>query len=106
MKKFSWLVVGLIALVIGVGAAGFYSLSNVSVQNTYIIEEQNILEKDGTYYLLIDDRELVLSKESYDKIDFTLHNEYKVKYIYNRFKNDDGEVMMLKRYGEQPWGQE
>lgn len=89
---------------IGVLAAGFYTFNDVLIEKTVEIDVQNIIEKDGKNYLLIDERELLLSKDFYDKIDLEKHNEYKVKYAYNRLKKNDGEVVMLKRYGEQPWG--
>jgi len=62
-------------------------------------------KKNGERFLLIDERELALSKDFYDKIELEKYDEYKIKYVYNRIKKNDGEVIMLKRYGELPWGQ-
>lgn len=52
---------------VGLLVAGIYSINNVQVESTYLLEEQNIIEKNGQYYLLIDDRELTLSKNLYEK---------------------------------------
>ncbi|MFS0820035.1 hypothetical protein ABC382_24480 [Lysinibacillus sp. 1P01SD] len=90
-------------ILVGVFAAGFYTFNDALVEKTVKIDEQNIVEKNGEFYLLIDERELILPKKYYDKIELEKYNEYKVKYVYNRL-NNDGEVVMLKRYGEQPWG--
>ena len=83
---------------------GFYSINDVSTYGTYKIEKENIVEKNGEYFLLIDERELILPKNLYEKIDFDKHNEYKIEYVYNPLKNKDGEVVALRRFGEQPWG--
>ncbi|MGE6513246.1 hypothetical protein [Lysinibacillus sphaericus] len=104
MRKSKLFVVCLLILFVGIFAAGFYTLSDVLIEKTVKIDEQNIIEKNGEYYLLIDERELSLSKDFYDKIDLGKYNEYNIKYVYNRLKKNDGEVVMLKRYGEQPWG--
>ncbi|MGA4518035.1 hypothetical protein ACPA0F_12245 [Solibacillus silvestris] len=82
---------------------GFKSVLNVIVDGSYQLEEQNIIEKNGDLYLLIDGYELSLSREFYKKIELDKTNEYKIKYVYNRL-NNNGEVVMLKKYGEQPWG--
>ena len=97
-------VIFFLFIFIGVFAAGFYTLSDVLIEKTVKIDEQNIIEKNGEYYLLIDERELSLSKNFYDKIQLEKYNEYKIKYVYNQLKKNDGEVVMLKRYGGQPWG--
>lgn len=83
---------------------GFTSVLNVIVDGNYQLEEQNIIEKNGDLYLLIDGYELSLSKDFYKKIELDKTNEYKIKYVYNRLINNNGEVVMLKKYGEQPWG--
>ncbi|MEK4080613.1 hypothetical protein [Solibacillus sp. FSL K6-1126] len=83
---------------------GFTSVLNVIVDGNYQLEEQNIIEKNGDLYLLIDGYELSLSRDFYKKIELDKTNEYKIKYVYNRLNNNNGEVVMLKKYGEQPWG--
>ncbi|MCP1144762.1 hypothetical protein [Lysinibacillus endophyticus] len=103
MRKSKWIIVIAIIVVAFMGV-GFYSFNDVSIEGTFEIEKENIVEKNGEYYLLIDERELVLPKNFYEKIDFDKHNEYKINYVYNRLKNNDGEVVGLRRYGEQPWG--
>jgi len=105
LRKGNWIAICLSLLFIGLFAAGFYTLNDVQIESTFKIDEQNIMEKNGDHYLLIDERELALSKNFYDKIELEKYNEYKIKYVYNRIKKNDGEVVMLKRYGEQPWGQ-
>ena len=104
MSKSKLFVIFFLFIFVGVFAAGFYTLSDVLIEKTVKINEQNIIEKNGEYYLLLDERELSLSKNFYDKIELEKYNEYKIKYVYNRLKKNDGEVVMLKRYGEQPWG--
>lgn len=104
MSKGKFVVIFLAFMFVGVFAAGFYTFNDVLIEQTVEIDVQNIIEKDGKNYLLIDERELLLSKDFFDKIDLEKHNEYIVKYSYNRLKKNDGEVVMLKRYGEQPWG--
>lgn len=104
MSKSKLFVIFLLFIFVGVFAAGFYTLNDVLIEKTVKIDEQNIIEKNGEYYLLIDERELSLSKNFYDKIELEKYNEYKIKYVYNRLKRNDGDVVMLKRYGEQPWG--
>ncbi|WP_285400048.1 hypothetical protein [Lysinibacillus sp. fls2-241-R2A-57] len=102
MSKSKLFIIFLIFIFVGIFAAVFYTLSDVLIEKTVKIDEQNIVEKNGEYYLLIDERELYLSKNFYDKIELEKYNEYKIKYVYNRLKKTDGEVVMLKRYGEQP----
>ena len=104
MSKSKLFVIFFLFIFVGVFAAGFYTLSDVLIEKTVKINEQNIIEKNGEYYLLLDERELSLSKNFYDKIELEKYNEYKIKYVYNLLKKNDGEVVMLKRYGEQPWG--
>ncbi len=104
LSRSKWIVVCLLILFVGIFAAGFYTLSDVLIEKTVKIDGQNIIEKNREHYLLIDERELSLSKDFYDKIDLEKYNDYKIKYVYNRLKKNDGEVVMLKRYGEQPWG--
>ncbi|AWE07128.1 hypothetical protein DCE79_06780 [Lysinibacillus sp. 2017] len=104
MSKSKLFVTLLLFLFVGLFVVGFYSVNNVHIESTYKLDEQNIVEKNGEHYLLIDERELSLSKDFYEKIDLEKYNEYKIKYAYNQLINNDGEVVMLKRYGEQPWG--
>lgn len=102
MSKSKLFVIFVLFIFVGVFAAGFYTLSDVLIEKTVKIDEQNIIEKNGEYYLLIDERELSLSKNFYDKIELEKYNEYKIKYVYKLLNKNDGEVVMLKRYGEQP----
>ncbi|WP_155591509.1 hypothetical protein [Lysinibacillus cavernae] len=104
MSKSKLFVIFLLFIFVGLFAAGFYTFNDALIEKTVKIDEQNIVEKNGEYFLLIDERELILSKNFYDKIELEKYNEYKIKYVYNRLKKNDGEVVMLKRYGEQPWG--
>ena len=103
MSKSKLFVTLLLFLFVGLFVVGFYSVNNVHIESTYKLDEQNIVKKNGEHYLLIDERELSLSKDFYEKIDLEKYNEYKIKYAYNQLINNDGEVVMLKRYGEQPW---
>ena len=102
--KVKVIVLMVLTLFIGVFLVGIYTSGNVYVEKNVQIEETNIVEKSSKYYLLIDERELLLPKEFHDKIELDKYNEYKIKYSYNRCKRNDGEIVSLKRYGEQPWG--
>ncbi|MEO4054823.1 hypothetical protein [Solibacillus sp. CAU 1738] len=104
MRKSKLFVICLGILLVGLFATGFYSINNVHTQGTYIISEQNIVEKNGEHFLLIDERELSLSEDFYENIELEKYTEYKINYSYNQLTKNDGEVVMLKRYGEQPWG--
>ena len=84
---------------------GFTSVLNVIVDGNYQLEEQNIIAKNGEHYLLLDGYGLSLSRDFSIKIELDKTNEYKIKYVYNRLNNNNGEVVMLKKYGEQPWGE-
>lgn len=86
LSKAKLFVIFLLIIFVGVFAAGFYTLNDALIEKTVIIDEQNIIEKNGEYYLLIDERELSLSKDFYDKIELEKYNEYKIKYVYNRLK--------------------
>ncbi len=104
MGKSKLFVTSLGILFVGLFVAGFYSINNVHIESTYKIDEHNIIEKNGEHFLLIDERELSLSEHFLKKIELEKYNEYKIKYGYNQLTKNDGEVVMLKRYGEQPWG--
>lgn len=104
MNKVKVFVVLLLCIFAALLVAGFYSINNVHIEGTYKLEEQQILKKDEEYYLLIDDHELLLPKQFHDKIELETYDEYTIKYTYNKLKNNAGEVVKLKRYGEQPWG--
>lgn len=55
MSKTRLFVIFLLFAFVGLFVAGFYSINHVQVESTYLLEEQNIVEKNGQYYLLIDD---------------------------------------------------
>ncbi|MFJ7667382.1 hypothetical protein ACIQXI_09745 [Lysinibacillus sp. NPDC097195] len=105
MSKSKIFAIILLVLFVGAFIAGMYTITDVQIESTYKLDEQSIIERNGERFLVIDDRELALSKRYYDKINLEKYNEYKVKYVYNTLKKNDGEVVALKRYGEQPWGQ-
>lgn len=105
MSKSKWFVVFILILFVGLFFAGFYTVNDVLIEKTVVkIDKQDILEKNGEHYLLIDDRELFLPNNHFNKIELEKYNEYKIKYTYNKLKKNQGEVVSLKRYGEQPWG--
>lgn len=104
MKKGKLLFMSFLLFFVVLFAAGFYSFNDVQVESTYILNDENIIEKNGEYFLVIDDRELSLPVNLYENINMDQFKEYKIRYVYNRLLNNDGEVVMVKRYGEQPWG--
>lgn len=104
MSKMKIIVALIACIFVGLLIVGFYSINDVHVEGTFKLREEQIVQKNEDYYLLIDDRELLLPKQFYDKIDLQQYDEYTIKYTYNKLKNDAGEVVKLKRYGEQPWG--
>lgn len=104
LRKSKLFVICLGILFVGLFATGFYSINNVHIQGTFKIDDQNIIEKNGEHFLLIDERELSLTEDFYANIELEKYNEYKINYAYNRLTKNDGEVVMLKRYGERPWG--
>lgn len=103
LEKSKLLLICLGILFGGIFITGFYSVNDIYIKSTYKIDEQNIVQKNGELFLLIDERELSLSKDFYNKIELEKYDEYTIEYTYNRLIKNDGKVVMLKRYGERPW---
>lgn len=45
----------IIVVVAGIILTGFFRLSKIQIEKTYVIESENIAEESGEYFLSIDD---------------------------------------------------
>ncbi|MGE7839281.1 hypothetical protein ACQKNX_00685 [Lysinibacillus sp. NPDC093712] len=63
-----------LVIFVGLIVVGFYTMNDVQIESTYQLDEQSIIERNGEHYLLIDNRELSLSKKYYDKLELEKYN--------------------------------
>lgn len=100
IKENKYIIFPMIILIICIFLVtiSFYSTLNVLVRGKYKLEEENIREKNGEYYLLLDEHELYLSNDLYKKIKLEKNNEYGILYYYNELINKDAKVLTLNRY--------
>jgi len=104
VNKSKLILITVAVIFVGVFFVGLYSMNNVQIESTYTLDEQSLIEKNGEQFLLLDGRELALSKDLHEKIDLQKYKDYKIKYVYNQLMNHDGDVVSLNWYGEKPWG--
>lgn len=88
---------GIIAVIVAIFAGiillVFFSMSKVKIEQTIMIEEANIAEIDGEFFLLLDDRQLTLQDTDYEAIIFG--QSYKVLYEQSIFDNSGGDVLRV-----------
>lgn len=60
----------IIVVVAGVMLTGFFRLSKMQIEKTYVIEPENIVEESGEYCLSIDDHQLTLQNVNDEAIEF------------------------------------
>lgn len=83
----------IIVVVAGVMLTGFFRLSKMQIEKTYVIESENIVEESGEYFLLIDDHQLTLQNVNYEAIEFG--RQYTVLYEMSIFNKNRGEVLRV-----------
>lgn len=104
MNKGKLLIIFLTFIFVTLLGASVYTLCDVQVDKVVKITEQDIKEVGNKHFLLIDEREVLIPVRYFEKLDLEHYEEYRVKYMYNLLTKSDGEIVALKRYGEQPWG--
>ncbi|MGE7915840.1 hypothetical protein [Lysinibacillus xylanilyticus] len=93
---------GLVLFLLIAGAFFFYLINDTYVEAVYQIGEENLVEENGDYYLILDNRKLTLPERLYNEIKWEKNDEYHVGYEYKIFSKNNGDVVMLKKYGYSP----
>lgn len=81
----------IIVVVAGVMLTGFFRLSKMQIEKTYVIEPENIAEESGEYFLSIDDHQLTLQNVNDEAIEFG--RQYKVLYETSSFNKNKEELL-------------
>lgn len=90
MKKI--VVIGLLILPIVLGF-GYYYINGVVTEGYYTIKENNILEENGKYYLILEQHKIEVTEKLYKKVE--INKRYHIKYNWNRLVKSKGNIEKL-----------
>ena len=99
MTQLQAMKTGFIAIILVFLAFFAYMYTQVTVLKTVEITEQQVLEEDGHYYLLLDSRKLEIREGSLQHLQLDQYTDYKVTYSFNKLNADKGKVESLEVYG-------
>ena len=88
----------LVIIIIFLGSFAFM-LTQVTVSKTVEITQEQVVEEDGQYYLLLDERRLEIREGSIQHLQPEQYKDYKVMYSFNKLNADKGKVVSLEAYG-------
>ena len=104
MTQLQAMKTGFIAIILIFLAFFAYMYTQVTVLKTVEITEEQVLEEDGQYYLLLDSRKLKIRVESLQHLQLEKYTDYNVTYSFNKMNADKGRVEDLEAYGANfPW---
>ncbi|MGM9951028.1 MAG: hypothetical protein ACI33P_12925 [Lysinibacillus sp.] len=99
MTQLQVMKTGFIAIILVFLLSFAYMFTQVTVFTTVEISEEQIVEEDGRYYLLLDSRQLKIREESLQHLQLEKYTDYKVTYSFNKLNADKGKVVSLEAYG-------
>ena len=99
MTQLQAMKTGFMALILVFLLSFAYMFTQVTVFTTVEITEQQVLEEDGQFYLLLDNRKLKIREESLQHLQLEKYTDYKVTYSFNKMNADKGKVENLEAYG-------
>lgn len=101
--RYTRFYIGLVIFLILAFGLFFYLIFNDTyTEGVYQIGKENKIEEKGNLYLMLDDYKLAVPERYYDVIKWEENYEYHVRYVYKAFSKNNGDVVMLKKYGYSP----
>lgn len=94
--------IGLVIFLIFACGLFFYLINDTYVEGVYQIGKENRTEEKGDIFLMLDGHKLAVPERFYDVIKWEENYEYRVGYVYKVFSKNNGDVVMLKKYGYSP----
>jgi len=81
-----------------------YMFSQVDVITTQEITEEQIVEEDGQYYIVLEaeSRKLKIREELLQSLELDKYKEYKISYSYNKLFSKTGKINSAIPYGKTP----
>lgn len=81
-----------------------YMFSQVDVITTQEITEEQIVEEDGQYYIVLEaeSRKLKISEDLLQSLELDKYKEYKISYSYNKLFSKTGKIDSAIPYGKTP----
>lgn len=70
---------------------GYYQLNGVTTEGYFAIQEDNILEENGKYYIFLEGRKIEVSEDLFEKIQ--VNHQYQIEYKWNKFSPNDGKIV-------------
>ncbi|WP_409368482.1 hypothetical protein [Lysinibacillus sp. 38-6] len=82
-----------------------YMYSHVDVMTTQEITEEQIVEEDGQYYIVLEaeSRKLKIREELLQSLELDKYKEYKISYSYNKLFSKTGKIdSAIPSFGKTP----
>ena len=81
-----------------------YMFSQVDVITTQEITEEQIVEEDGQYYIVLEaeNRKLKIREDLLQSLELDKYKEYKISYSYNKLFSKTGKINSAIPYGKTP----
>ena len=70
---------------------GYYQLNGMTTEGYFTIQENNMLEENGKYYLFLEGQKIEVSEDLFKKIQ--VNHQYQIKYKWNKLSSNDGKIV-------------